>query len=276
MTHCTLSRRDDRNRTPSGIIEATSVSHCELGALAGARLIIPLREARRLLSKLDLWVKHDWYLTFLAHTEASTLQRDLGKPLAVSKSEQDDLIGSWGSERLVDALQARVTTRDFRTGGVTKARLEDLTQTIEQHLPRWITCYFAALSVDGVDSALYCVENSGLRRVGDTNRRVVRELMIGQPWAGKGDVVAWLVADLNMAIADDVGYEQAQGVLGMFGQRACLWATDAGVGVFVSPAVADAATFDYLGLPNSDRWAGYVLQLGAKGSNVEQARRLAL
>lgn len=258
LTHCMPSRRRDRDVSTEGIQEATGVSDEELKELLTDGFLVERGLATRFLNELDLWSRHDWYLSFLAHLESNS---HAAKQTILETSERFSVTGGQ-VDALTDVLVRRKTTRDFLSLGQPVGSLQSLWEAL-QPTPPDVELFVTALNVEGLHPGVYrWTGPQDFSWVADSTREVIRDAAIGQPWTGRGDFVLWVVADLMNAKSFGA-YELVQIALGALGQRACLWATAHGLGVFESPAVNDAVTTKMLDLEHPDRTAGYSIHIGS-------------
>ncbi|SFB04587.1 hypothetical protein SAMN05216266_10410 [Amycolatopsis marina] len=270
LGHCLPSRHGDRDTSPTGVRAAVpEVPPERLEHLRTRQTLLPREVGHRLDRGVGLWAKYGWYLSLLAHLDIRAGHRQSGRELA-SQSRPVRLTGL-APERLVDSLLARRTCRAFSSVPVAREDVESvLGETTrgaaEELIPLGaaLRVVVAPLAVAGLPTGAvheWNVERGTLDPLDITvGRDVARALTIGQEPMSTAAVVTWFMA--RVPLDRPAGYELTLLSLGRLGQRMCILATDRGLGVFMTPAVCDAATFAKLRIPDGERTLTYALGMG--------------
>lgn len=269
LGHCFPSRRGDRDTTPEGITAAiTEVGLERIGELAAAGALLPARLAAPLSAGAQLWGRHGWYLSFLAHLEITSTQ--VGElpaaPARVAELPRAD------AASLVSTLMARRTTRAFAPKPVPEASLDELLRAslgpLDAELAplgaRWQTIV-GTLNAEGHPSEAHRWDATEERLVPlgvPLTPLQVREMTIGQEPISAAGAVLWLAVTPDFERTD--AYELALLAMGRAGQRICLLATELGLGVFMTPAVNDVDTYDTLGLADAPSSVTYAFGIGVR------------
>lgn len=119
-----------------------------------------------------------------------------------------------------------------------------------------------SIDVAGLGAGLYEWDRVGglrLRRTSVT-REEIRRLTVGQSPAGAGAATIWLVRRVDVGTPES--YESNLVELGRAGQRICLRATAQALGIFLTPAILDAATYEYLGVEEPLAHVCYAFTIG--------------
>lgn len=258
IDHCIPSTRGDRLTTTAGICEAIGGATSErVERLVDTGLLIPASVGRPLYRRAGLWVRHDWYLSMLAHLEC--LSSATASPVHSELAARADYVDGF------EAVANRRTIRAFRDEPVSvdtvKATLDGaLGDSCLATAVRWLRIFLAPLAVSGLSRSIYEWVRGHLEpRNGEVTKELVHHLTTGQPPAGRSACAIWLVAGLD--VDDPARYELGLVELGRLGQRICLACTSAGLGVFLTPAVRDGETLSLLGIEDPAT-AAYFFGLG--------------
>lgn len=266
LTHCLPSRRGDRLTTRIDILDAIpGMEGSRIDALSDVGALLPKDVAVHLYDEATLWVRHGWYLSLLAHAEIRA-----GVQKHASPHEQRAVpMETCTADEVVQALMLRRTTRAFVRKpipfDVVERILREILSLIEP-CPS-IGVFLATLDVGGLVPALYQWDDRARRLTifGECpSRDEIRAMTIGQEWAGSGALVIWLVRRLDLE--QPWRYEFDILEMGRIGQRICLAVTVMGLGVFLTPAVADSRTFDWLGIPFAREAVAYMFTVGPRRS----------
>lgn len=258
LNHCVPSTRGDRATDLKGITSSVpGASDADIAALVASGLLLTYSAAASLYEAARRWVRHDWYLSLLAHLEvlAHARSRPAISALASRKDYLPDL----------DVLAARRTTRVFDSAPIT---VEELQTLLERALAgsdvsalRWLRVFLAPLAVRGLAPVIHEWNHHAAVPTGTAiTREAVQDLTTGQVSAGDGACALWLLAGLDTS--DPAAYELGLVELGRIGQRLCLTATDLGLGVFLTPAVKDREVLATLGVPADPTCVAYVFSIG--------------
>lgn len=260
LTHCLPSRRDDRDVTRSGILTAApGLDEFSIDRLAAAGALLPAPAVAALERSLALWVEHGWYLCALAVLVGRAQGREPPPRVA-----WPPLFGERGE--LLDALYTRRTSRRFAPEALPRDALERVLEALPASALDDVTVRVAALDVNGLASGVYgWTTDARLSSLGLlATREDVRRWSIGQPWTGDGGAAVWLVRELDPDAPPR--YEPDLMDLGRLAQRLCLAAVAAGVAVFLTPAVSDAALFAAIQIDEPEFAVAYAFTLGARAS----------
>lgn len=257
MTHCLPSRRDDRDVRRDGILAANpGVKPADVDRLVAAGILVDAGDVPPLERSLAPCVHHGWFLSVLAMLDGRATGNE-PNPRPAYPSQWDK------SEDLLRTLHARRTTRAFTDEPITLAVLDQVLSALPMPSLEEIQVWVAALAVHGLAHGLHRWSPNGLSGPnGPVSRDDVRRLTIGQSWAGDGAAVVWLVRKVNTRAPEE--YEPDIIDLGRLGQRLTLAATEAGVGIFLTPALNDRQLFTRLGISQPGHAMAYAFTLGRK------------
>ncbi|MGH3568995.1 MAG: nitroreductase family protein [Pseudonocardia sp.] len=258
LNHCIPSTRGDRATEPGKVAEGIGTNVERVHTLADAGLLLPEDQAVRAFDAARLWVRHDWYLSLLAHLEA------------LIDSQRQPVIGriDGGVQYVPDLtiLPHRRTSRAFQTSVLPARTMTDLLASavppsLVSSTAAPLRVFAAPLAVDGLASEVHEWRNGALTSLRTPVRRnQVQELTTGQAPAAGGSFTIWLVATVDTG--RPASYQLAVIELGQLGQRFCLAATRAGLGVFCTPAVRDRETAAMLGVEDSPSFVAYLFSFG--------------
>lgn len=260
LTHCLPSRRDDRDVTRPGILAAVpGLDDASIDRLAAAGALLPAATVTALERSLTLWVEHGWYLSALAVLAGRTSGRE-----PPPRAAWPPLFG--GRSELLDALRRRRTSRRFAPEALPRDALQRVLRALPISALQDVTVRVAALDVHGLARGVYAwtVDGRLASLARSVTREDVRRWTIGQSWAGDGGAVIWLVRKLDPDAP--ARYEPDLMDLGRLGQRVCLAAVAAGVAVFLTPAVSDAALFASIQIDEPEQAAAYAFTLGVRAA----------
>jgi hypothetical protein len=273
LTHCLPSRRGDRLTTTDGIASAVpGATEAQVARLFSTHALLPADLGHQFYAALDLWVRHGWYLTSLAHlaVQGAADGSASSPPPAVDARPHPFSAGE-----LIPALLTRETTRAFARKPVPLHALTAILQEAgalvrAMNDPRRpLRLFLAALAVEGLDAGLYewDFQESTLGDLGKTiTRRDLRAMAVGQTWAGAGAAAVIAVRELDLRAPGR--YELDLVDLGRLGQRICLAAAAQDLGVFLTPAVDDVRLFDLLPVPKSTDSVAYFFTLGRRKGRI--------
>jgi SagB-type dehydrogenase family enzyme len=262
LTHCLPSRRGDRLTTMSGILAAVpSASVQQVELLCDAHALLPEEIGRDFYAALDLWVRHGWYMPFLAHLNVQSAEK-------ISATSNIQTV-PFSTGDLVRALLLRKTTRSFASKSVAlsclTALLREATPVVKEidDCERPVSVFVVALAVDGLASGLYRWDSHNLT-LHALNRKItrwdLRNMATGQPWAGAGAAVILILRRMDLLMP--ARYELELLDLGRIGQRVCLAGAARGLGVFVTPALLDSSVLSALAVPQSTDFVEYFVAVG--------------
>jgi len=251
LTHCLPSTRGDRITSFEGILDAIpGATFANIKELCQRGALLPAEIGKEFYSGINLWVRHGWYLSLLAHLEvraASLHSADLcfgGRVATLQTVPPHDLVPS---------LMKRQTTRKFLSTSISRGALEKIlfeaSLNIFPESEKSTRLFVAALKVEGLEPQVYQwnVQKKELLSLNkQLTRREIRALTIGQPFVEAGAATIWLQGELDLS--NPARYELDILGLGQIGQRICLATTAQGLGVFMTPAVSDKAIFNELGI----------------------------
>lgn len=261
LDYCLPFAGVDRITTMGEIAVAVSgSSYAQVEGLANSHALLEKSTADTFYNAVALWTRYDWYLSLLAHLE-----------VLVERTTQPTIFGLITSTDFVtgvDSLFARTTTRKFANIEVPRLLAEHvLTKSFSCLRPMLegshLQVFVAALAINGLDEAIYewdlttATFTAPLRSI---SRDLVREMTIGQYPAGAGALTVWLVSRLDLTMP--ARYEMDIIEMGRIGQRLCLVATEAGLGIFLTPAVYDRKTFEMLGITDQTNAVIYLMSIG--------------
>lgn len=259
LGHCIPSTRGDRVTTTGGITGAVQgATPARVTKLEEANLLLPATAGEEFYRGVGLWVRHDWYLSMLAHLECLSEART--SPARSRLRARNDYIDTLG------AVSARRTTRVFRDEQLTRSTIgEFLAQALDgirsADALRWLRVFVAPLDVAGLSAQVHEWTGGALKPGGrHVTRDLIRDLTSGQQPAGKGACAIWLIGALDTRSA--ARYELGLIELGRVGQRLCLTAADLKLGIFLTPAVKDTPTLAHLGLDRDSEAAAYLFSIG--------------
>jgi hypothetical protein len=261
LSHCLLSLRGDR---PSSYRELKSLvpelTEDRLAFLASRHVLLSEPIGRELYSKMGLWSHHGWYPSLLAHLECIT---NCNPPVFIAASRCAPVVNH---NAFVTSLLTRKTWRRFCNCSMSIRTLDSILEAATPAIANsnsQCRLFVAPLAVDDLPNSIHewlFSERRLIDRGLVLRRDEIASLTSGQKPAGAGAATIWILSKID---TDCPGtYELAIMQLGRLGQRICLAATSAGLGVFVTPAVSDARTLDALRLSEPLRWATYLLSIG--------------
>lgn len=263
LNHCVPSTRGDRSTTSEGVTTAVPDANKErLSELMNYGFLLPRNMAEALYHAAGLWVRHDWYLSLLAHLECLTRSRTAP---AISGMSGGGVYLSG-----LRTLAARRTTRAFCGKPLSAATLRELLSGALDGVDTataicWVRVFIAPLAVTGLPTMIHEWVSGEFKALdAEVNRELVCDLTTGQVPAAEGACPVWLVAGL--ATDDPAAYELGLVELGRLGQRICLRAADANVGVFLTPAIKDSATLALLEVDPEPATVAYLFSLGTPRS----------
>ncbi|MCL2581274.1 MAG: hypothetical protein FWE35_02340 [Streptosporangiales bacterium] len=259
LNHCLPSARGDRDQSVSGIAAAVAgTTRASVERLADCGALLPADKAASLYDDLRLWIRHEWYLAFLAYSEA--LERGSADP-AVSRVPADA-----GYLTDAGALSRRRTSRSFGPEPVAFSSVKELLgQAVPAGSLKDLEVSVAVWNVDGLPPGLYRWRDSNLSRAGDVpERQSVADCSAGQSATSSGALTLWLSA--RTTPERPARYLMDLVDLGRLGQRVCMAATERRIAVFLSPAVYDQPTCSMLGIEQPERRLTYVFGLGSPAS----------
>ncbi|WP_026730843.1 nitroreductase family protein [Fischerella sp. PCC 9605] len=269
LTHCLPSTRGDRITTVEGILDAIpGATVANINKLCEGGALLPVEIGKEFYSGVNLWVRHGWYLSLLAHLEvraASLQSADLcfgGGVAALQTVPPHDLVPS---------LMKRQTTRKFLSTSISRGALEKiLFEASLKIVPESETLtrlFVNALKVEDLEPLIYQwnVQNKEFISLNkQLTRKEIRALTIGQPFVEAGAAAIWLQRELDLS--NPARYELDILGLGQIGQRICLAATAQGLGVFMTPAVSDKAIFNEFGISKQVETVIYFFTIGYAGN----------
>lgn len=270
LNHCVVSKRGDRRSRSIDLIERFGIGKASLDVLLNGGLLLPASEVASLRVKIDLWCRRGWYQSLLAYLDMwSSLSNFDPHPPEVLGTEPPVAMqvdkSIWEHWELLRTQ--RMTTRAF-TGEALSA---DITSAI-------LECARYELLSEASDFHAHCVsfgrsrENTASIRVlsldrddfVELNRTIDRSTVysntIGQFPLQKAALVLWLEVTSN--VFDASCYLNSLVRLGAIAQKLCVVAAERGVGVFMTPAVRDAATMGMLGQETDSDRMFYLLAFG--------------
>jgi nitroreductase len=265
LNHCVPSSRGDRLTTRAGIASAVPGSTAnQISTLLANGLLLSRPDAEAFYSAAGLWVRHDWYLSLLAHLESLSWARSA--PAISTMAASDGYVTG------LEALANRRTTRAFSSEPLSAEKIGQvlslaLDTTDSVTAVDWIKVFIAPFAVTGLPARIHeWIDGQMKPLAADVTRDQVRDLTIGQVPAADAACAVWCVARLNSR--NPAVYELGLIELGRLGQRICLAAADADVGVFLTPAIKDSATLNLLGVEPDPAIAAYVFGLGKSRSRM--------
>ena len=259
LNHCLPSTRGDRDQTMPGIVKAVpGADGSAIERLAACGGLLPVAEAAPLYDDLRLWVRHEWYLAFLAYAEA--LERGAAFPVASRAPASTSYLADTA------ALFQRRTSRFFAPEPVRLTAVKDLLSHVAQS--SWwpdLEISVATWNIDGLAPGLYRWCDGNLMQRGEVPpRELVAANCAGQTATSSGALAIWLSALSDPGHPGQYLMDLVD--LGRLGQRICMAATELGVATFLSPAVCDRPTCSMLGIGQAERRITYVFGLGSPAS----------
>lgn len=263
VNHCLPSRRGDRMTTHDAIYAAIpDATRAGVQRLVDQGALLPAEMAEDFYKGARLWARYGWYFSCLAHLEAADAWlKDPPVPQPVGK----DPYPPAG----LSPLYARRTTRAFTKAFIGLDQvLGILKKTFDAEpsvAPDGLQVFLSPTRVQGLEPGLYRWLG-GLHYLGMPSERFrtaegISSLVIGQFSAGAGALAIWMIA----RAASDSGakYQDTIIRMGRLGQRLCIAATEAEIGVFLTPAITDALVADMLNLVAPKETIGYFFSIGA-------------
>lgn len=266
LSHCLPSTRGDRDQSISGIVKAVPGADWPAAVrLVDRGVLLPADEAVPLYEDLRLWVRHEWYLAFLAYAEA--LEYGAASPVA---SRVPTAVGYLKD---ASALFRRRTSRSFGPEPVALPALKGLLGRIAPASGQPdMEISVAAWNVDGLPPGLYRWCDGSFSPFGQApDRELVADNSAGQTAVSSGALAIWLSALTDPGCPERYLMDLVD--LGRLGQRICMAATERGIAVFLSPAVYDQATCSVLGIGQAERRLTYVFGLGSPASPQSTSMR---
>jgi hypothetical protein len=265
LTHCLPSTRGDRITTVEGILNTLPESTvANIKELYKGGALLPAEIGKGFYSGINLWVRHGWYLSLLAHLEVQTASSDStdscfgGEVAALQTVPPHDLVSS---------LVTRKTTRKFSSTPIPREALEKIlfeaSLNIVPKVGTSTRLFVATLKVEGIESQVYewNVQNKEFVSLNkQLTKKEIRALTIGQAFVEAGAAAIWLCKELDLS--NPASYELDILGLGQIGQRICLATTSQGLGVFTTPAVSDKAIFNELGISKQIETVIYLFTIG--------------
>ncbi|WP_427914882.1 nitroreductase family protein [Ramlibacter sp. MMS24-I3-19] len=249
LSHCLPSTRDDRITTRNHLLEHfPGVSAGDLEELERRRILMSRVRAHAAYSATWPWVQHGWYMSLLAHVEGLGLRAYH----AVTTAPLAQTTGSG----LVRSLLSRRTCRTYSPHPLEpdalNAALQDALATLPEsaRLDTDVYVWFNAEARRAESNAFFYdwrANRLAYREGRHVCRADIRRLAIGQLWAAAAGSAVLLRTRMGGA----EGYIDAITRLGRIGQRICLAATAAGLGVFETPAVKEPVAAELLGHSDS-------------------------
>ncbi|MDQ3802525.1 MAG: nitroreductase family protein [Acidobacteriota bacterium] len=258
LSHCLPSNRGDRITTAEGIqaaVEGATPDH--ISALARTGALLPRPMAAGLYDAARPWVRHSWYLTLLAHLQAAGHP---GHHAPTSSIPARDFLGQLG------VLLTRRTTRRFAREQIPLKELKSvLARALDGVSASGRRALVGCLDVEGIAPAIYewnIHEGTLGPAISPLTRTDARSMAVGQsPVEG---AAALILLTRVVDTSDARQYEMDIIDLGRLGQRICLLSEEAGLGVFLTPALADDPTLKSLKSPDPEKTVTYLFALGKK------------
>lgn len=274
LNYCIPSTRGDRVTTLIALAATfPKVDSGRLRALCESKALLPRRIVQEIYPSFIRWAQHGWYLSLLAHLEARASAGDRSLRDERNRERESDS-QPFLTEQLVEALKRRRTTRAFIQEPITRSQLESLLEAIPA--TPTIRVFVAAIQVAKLTPGLYewIPKTRQIHsRINDvvgndvaSLRDQIRRLTIGQHPASAGAVAIWLVRYLTLDQPDL--YERQIIEIGRIGQRICLAASAQDLGVFLTPALCDKETFNWLGIREEVENVAYVFSIGQRKGPV--------
>ena len=271
MNHCIPSRRGDRLTTSHDICEAIpGATASRVQRLVDLGALLPTEVSADFYRGIRLWTRYGWYLSCLAHLEAADAwQKHPPEPQSIGLDG-----GNLGQ---LSALYARRTTRGFSSDPISLNTVIDLMRAVFDNTqslrPKELQVFLSPSRVNGMKPGLYRWEN-GMHPLGMPSERFrspegISSLVIGQASAGAGALAIWMIAQVPTENA--AKYQDAIIRMGRLGQRLCLAATQAGLGVFLTPAITDALVAEMLHLEEPKKAIGYFFSIGIPAGGPHEA-----
>jgi hypothetical protein len=261
LNHCLPSTRGDRDPSSDGIMQTVSgASLAIIDRLSSAGALLPVGDARPLYDELRLWVRHEWYLSFLAYLDA--LGHGLETPASSAVASETVYFAD------AAALLSRHTSRVFAPDPLPVVQVENLLRRVFP--TSWwpgTKVSVAAWNVNGLDPGLYRWCDGKFVSLGTTlDRELAAANCAGQTAATSGALTIWLSVLTNSGRPERYLLDLVD--LGRVGQRVCMAATELGIATFLSPAVYDRPTCSMLHIDTADQRLTYVFGLGAEASKL--------
>jgi nitroreductase len=258
LSHCLPSNRGDRITTDEGIQEAIEgATQAHISSLAEAGALLPRSLAASLYAAARPWVRHSWYLTLLAHLEATG---DSEHPVAASTIPSRDFVDK------LDVMMTRRTTRRFVQEQIPLEQLKSvLTRTLDGVDDPDLRILVGCLEVEGVAPAVYewnIDEGTLGEAINPLTRADARIMAVGQ--APVEGAAAMILLTRLIDTSNARQYEMDVIDLGRLGQRICLLSEEEGLGVFLTPALADETILKTLKAPDPEKTVTYLFALGKK------------
>jgi hypothetical protein len=235
------------------------LSKSELENLVDAGLLVLENEGRKIYAALDLWVRHGWYLTFLAH---SVVRSSLIAQVPRERSLNLSLMKSIDSTNIQQAMLSRKTTRAFQFRSVNLEVFNAILSDVQLDRSWPVRVFVGVILVDGLMEGVSELFPDG--SLGPTlvspDRETIRRMTIGQKAAGESSFFFWLISERQFC--ETYVYERQIVELGRIGQRICLAAISKGLGVFTTPATHDSLILTSLGIKAPEECATYLVAIG--------------
>lgn len=257
LTHAVPSSRGDRDITSDGIRRECRLSPPAFADLTAHQLLLPAPLARSFYSGCAHWATAGWYLSFLALLEAQASARRRtwrGSPTRHLPLPVQDLGAALATRRTSRAFSAIPLDEAVTCNVLSSAVLDHFTAGAGRVFVQIFDGDRAPAEWDAPSRRLAPLDAPPLPR------ETATWLTAGQSSVGSAGAAVWLVVGGSSPQADD--YLEGLVELGAAGQRLCLSATAAGLGVFETPAVLDTPLRVALGM-SSDEWnVAYAFGIG--------------
>lgn len=261
LSHCLPSRRGDRNTITQGIIESIDgVLPDNVKKLKETNCLLPRGLGINFYRRLDLWVKHSWYINFITHLEVRNNTEQI-----IPKIQQKDNVLTASN---LDVLFNRHTTRRFSSEAISRPVFNEIMNKVfplASMEDENLRVFISAQNVEGMEKGLYEFDTKDREYINLSKTLTsdeIRALTIGLEFAGTGALSVWVYKGIDLKSPGLYEIELME--LGQIGQRLCLACTDLGLGIFQTPAITDSQTFDTLGIDNEVESLTYYFNIGEK------------
>lgn len=266
LQHCLFSRRQDRANDTQSILKEFGVSGERFAKLITNTLLLPYDIGLSLYKQVLPWAHHNWYLSLLAYLNALV---DISGREKESKYQLSSLSKNYSKQDVINAFLQRKTTRRFKQDAVSSADLYEILHVADQQRLGFdaseVKLYVAILNVNGIESGLY-MWNSFMEKLdvlaSGVSYDLIRKLTIGQECAGKGSFTIWISKAIQHGHPGEYMLDLIK--LGRIAQRICVTASHLNLGVFLTPALNDAETGEFLKIVNPIDYIFYTLTIGLK------------
>ncbi len=250
LTHCLPSRRGDRDISDKGLMKEFFIEKSKIMLLNKNNALVPENIAKKLYQEVSLWSNHNWYLNFLVYCEVHHSNE------VYSESFRNDVI-----LKTPNKLFQRKTSRKFNTKEIPYTKFQRILQSAIPKLDKETELIVNVKNVEGTKKGLYKWKNNQLNLIGDClSEQCVRDLVIGQAWAGSGALDIWIKREIKPQ--EPSSYEMDIIKLGVVGQRICITATEEDIATFMTPAVEDKISFKPLQLEDDYKTILYHFTIG--------------